>query len=203
MTCCVSSSTWMVSWPGLCAVCNNDLVFWLPSFFLSLFKKIIWFDHQAESGIYKSDTRNLLLNVGLWSARYPHASHAHGTIMEGGVSEGSKSAVSWEKLLRKYSLSESVGKCSRCRMWECSEARLFLEGSMSTKVLRATGWRLRGWKTVFGGLDVNTSFEGNRVEAWRVECMLLYFLCGSRIFIPLTPCGVWGVENYTSELTVQ
>ena len=56
---------------------------------------------------------------------------------------------------------------------------------------------------VFGGLDVNTSLEGNRVEAWRVECLLLYFLCGSRIFIPLTPCGLWGVENYTSELTVQ
>ena len=70
---------------------------------------------------------------------------------------------------------------------------------MSTKVLRATGWRLRGWKTVFGGLDVNTSFEGNRVEGG----VHVAVLCGSRIFIPLTPCGVWGVENYTSELTVQ
>ena len=159
----------MISWPGLCAFWNNDLVFCLPFFFFFFF--LIWFDHQAESGIYKNDTRNLLLNVGLWSTRYPHASHAHGTIMEGVVSEGSKSAaVSWEKLLRKYSLSESVGKRSRCRMWECSEARLFLEGWMSTQVWRATGWRLGGWSAC-GGLDVNTSLEGNRVEAWRVECM--------------------------------
>ena len=56
--------------------------------FLSFFKFDLIIRQKVES------TRNLLLNVGLWSALYPHASHAHGTIMEGVVSEGSKSAVS-------------------------------------------------------------------------------------------------------------
>ena len=121
----------MIIWPGLCAFWNNDLVFCLPFFFL--FFCVVWFDHQAESGMYKSDTRNLMLTVGLQRARYPRTSHDHGPVMEGGVSEGSKSAVSWEKLLRKCSLSESVGKRSRCKIWESSEARLFLEGSMLTQ----------------------------------------------------------------------
>ena len=61
-------------------------------------------------------------------------------------------------------------------------------------------------QTVFGGLDVDTV---SRATGWwrlgvdgRSACCCTFFV-DSRIFIPLTLCGVWGVENYTAELTVQ